>query len=176
MRPKFQIGDVVWRAATAHRPIRYQCLECAGHGFITVVLGDETKLTIACECCKRGYDGSNGYHDQCEHYESVEMGVVSGVEIDGDSFEYRVPTGTNDYWCMKETDLFSDEESAKVRANELSVERTHKQAELHCKKYNANRSWAWNVKYHREAIRRMERDIAYHTLQLNYAKTKEPKE
>lgn len=171
-KPKFQIGDEVWRAGTKTRPVHYKCLECMGKGFLTVILGQDSQVTIPCECCKRGYLGSNGYHDKYEHYEAAEVGVVGGVELTAEGFEYRVPCGPNSMWCVKETDLFADEDSAKARADELSTERTAREAELNCTKHNADRSWAWNVKYHRQAIRDAQKSLEYHASQLDYAKSK----
>lgn len=171
-KPKFQIGDQVWRAATLTRPVQYTCLECAGAGFITVILGDQTRVTIQCECCKRGHLGSDGTHQKFSHYEAAEVGTIGGVEVDGDSFEYRIPSGTGGSWCMKEADLFLDEASASVRAQELAAERTRMESELRCRKYKEDRSWAWNVKYHRDAIRRAQDDIARHTESLNYAQVR----
>lgn len=168
-KPKFQIGDEVWHARTQTRPIFLQCLECMGKGYLTVILGDDSQVTIECDCCKRGWMGAQGNHQCHEHYESVMHGLVSGVEIDGDSFEYRIPESQNGCWIIKESDLFMNESCAKNRADKLSDERTKAATELHCLKHNKDRSWAWNVKYHRDIIRRSQKDIETHTEQLNYA-------
>lgn len=171
-KPKFQIGDEVWRASTQTRPVKFTCLECAGKGYLTVILGDDTRVTIACDCCRRGYEGSNGYHDQYEHFEVVEQGRVSGVEVSEDTFEYRVPAGGCSSWCVKESELFSDEASAQVRAGELSKERTQTAANLPCLKHKGDRSWSWNVTYYRRSIREAQRQIEQHTASLNYALTR----
>ena len=172
-KPKFQIGDVVWRAANKTRPVYYPCLECAGKGYLTVILGDDTQVTVECECCRRGYEGSHGDHQKYEYYDAVESGTVSGVEVSEGTYEYRVPADNGGHYCVQESDLFTDEASATVRAQELAVERTKEQAALLCLKHNKSRTWAWNVSYHRKAIRDAEKTILHHTEQLNYAKTRE---
>ena len=171
-KPRFQIGDEIWRAATKTRPVYLTCLECAGKGYITVILGDDTHVTIECDCCNRGYLGSDGNHLRYEHYEAAESGTVNGVEISDGTYEYRIPSGSGGYYCVKESDVFTDEASAQVRANELAAERTLEQAKLLCQKQNKDRSWAWNVKYHRDAIRRASEAIVQHTSQLEYAKSR----
>ena len=167
--PRYQIGELVWHAKTKTRPVYLQCLECMGKKYLTVILGDDSRVTIECECCTRGWMGAQGNHETYEHFEDVEAGNVSGVEIDGATFEYRIPSDGGGSWCVQECDLFPDEESAKARAVEIAAERTARAAGLNCCKHNKDRRWAWHVKYYASEIKRARENIEHYKAALNYA-------
>ena len=78
----------------------------------------------------------------------------------GDGF-YEVPA----------SELFRTEEEAKTRADEYAKELTDVEHKRLMAKEKDKRSWAWNVHYHRKAIKDAEKQIAYHTSKLNFAKT-----
>lgn len=176
INPKFNIGDTVWMAKTDTRPVYKQCLECMGKRFLTVILGDDSHVTIECECCRRGYLGAQGQHEYYEHFEAVLQMVISGVESSDSTFEYRLRIADFSCYIVKESDVFSTEEEAKNRADYLSIERTESQKNSVRCKANNQRSWTWHVKYHRDAIRRAQESIAQHSSQLEYAKTVSKKE
>ena len=170
-RPKFQIGDAVYHARTKTRPVYLQCTECMGKKFLTVILGDDSQVTIECDCCKRGWMGAQGSHEVYEHYEEVELGEIIGVELRGGIFEYRVYAGPQSSWVLEEDKVFAREADAKTRAEELAKERTAEAAKTNCRKHNSDRSWAWNVRYHRKAIQDAQQSLAQHTAALNYAQS-----
>lgn len=171
MKPKFNIGDEVWHATTKTREVYDTCLECMGKRYLTVILGDDSQVTIQCECCKRGYMGATGQINRFEHYEEVALRSVGGVEISGDTFEYRLPSGSGGYYCVKESDVFNNQASAELRATKIAAERTKEAMDNSHRKYKQDRSWAWHVKYHREALRRALEQVGYHNEELQYAKS-----
>lgn len=162
----FKIGDEVWWAHTRNVDLRVTCPECLGKRFITVILGDETKHTIPCICCERGWEGSLGELVGWRHEVNVTQTVVVGVRMTADEVEYQVSESylTND--------LYATKEEAEERARELVKERDAEELRrMHCKEKDT-RSWAWNVNYHRREIRECEKRIEYHKAKLDVAKLK----
>lgn len=162
----FDIGCEVWWAHTQNAALRITCPECLGKRFITVVLGDDTKHTIPCICCERGWEGSLGELIGWRHEVKVIKTVVTGVRMTADDTEYQLPEG----YLTK--DLYATKEEAEERARELVKERDAEELRRMHSKEKDTRSWAWNVHYHRKCIRDAEKQIEYHKAKLDVAKLK----
>jgi hypothetical protein len=134
-----------------------------------VILAGISKFTIACTCCERGYEGSPGCIQTYEYTAETSPEVINGIRSqlrDGVLFnEYTFPA----YGSAKEEELFSDREEAKVKADEIKLE--HEAEEIKRLRYKEKqaKTWAWNVSYHRRAIKEAQRQIEYHTSKLNAA-------
>ena len=162
----FKIGDQVWWASTKNIELRITCPECLGKRFITVILGDETKHTIPCICCERGWEGSIGELVGWSHEIKVIQTVISGIRATADEVEYLLPES----YLTK--DLYATKEEAEARARELVQARDAEELRrMLCKEKDA-RSWAWNVHYHRKEIRDLEKRLDYHKAKLDVAKLK----
>jgi hypothetical protein len=81
MTPKFNLGDHVWYAGISSGQKQIQCPDCFGKKFLTVILGDDSVVTVECPECRKGYYGSSGTILSYDYETSVELCRVEGVEI-----------------------------------------------------------------------------------------------
>ena len=56
----YRIGDKVWTVERNHTGRWVQCPECFGTKFVTVILGDDSKLTVDCTTCGCGFNNPTG--------------------------------------------------------------------------------------------------------------------
>lgn len=157
---KFNIGDTAYRAHVGQEQVWIMCPECLGSGRLRVILGDESEVSIACVCCKRGFEGSPGKIQSWAFKAEVEPLEVSGVEsemIDG-----SLQTRYKCYSCysVDEKNLFATCEEALVRASELALEHEAEETKRLKYKERQTKTWAWNVSYWRREIKRAKEQIA----------------
>lgn len=171
--PKYTIGSIVWWATTETERKYIQCSDCFGKKYIKVELADDDKtvLTIPCEGCTRGYEWPSGLIETWEAVVSVKTASITGVNLDHEGVEYRSATSSTSSYILKEEDLFENEDEAKARAEVIAAERTEAEAARHRNKLKPTKSWAWHVTYHRNCLKRAEKEVEYHTSQMNHAKT-----
>ena len=170
---KYQIGQTVWRATWDVTPDYVVCPDCGGEGRIRVILHDETELSIGCEGCRRGYEKPDGRIKVYTRKATAVMTTIAGVTVFDGKTEWR----TADSYCVQETDLFDNERDCLKRAEEVALLYDQEECDRVNKKEKDTRTWAWHVTYHRNLIKRAEKDIAYHKACLAVAsvKAKEPK-
>ena len=167
---KYNLGDKVWWAWGTRKEEWVQCPECFGLKYLTVILGNQSEVTIECEGCKRGYLGSLGNVSYWKQTAEAKLVTINRIEINRDG---ETEYGTTESYCVKENDLFSvgERELAEIRALELTNQHNIEEENKIKNKVKQSRSWSWHVHYHRERIRTAEKDIEYHKKCLAYAKT-----
>lgn len=164
----YKVGDAVWYASCDTRRQYTQCLECFGIKYVTVILGDDSRVTIDCAGCGRGYEPPTGYIAYFERTPEVRKITIDRVQVTKDKIEY----GFSGCYCVEADRLFNTEAEAWDRANALAEQLNQEELEKIKKKEKPNRTWAWNAHYHRNCIRRAERDIRYHTKSFKQQKGK----
>lgn len=168
MEPKFKIGDTVWYAQMKCVPRSVKCPECFGLRYLTVILGDQSEVTIECAGCASGYNPSKGYVDYNAWEPSTIPVTIKGMDVRENETTYWFQEG---YGTSKDA-IFENRDSAEIRSLELADEHNQEEiAKIHRKEKN-NRTWSWHVHYHRDCIRRAEKEIAYHSSKLEVAKLK----
>jgi len=173
-KPKFNFGDTVFHARCENTEQWVECVDCSGTGYVTIIYQGET-FTLDCEGCNRGFMGSTGRRLSYSYSPTVLVGIISGVQREcwePFGFEYRISIAPGTSWVLKECDTFCIREDAEARAAVLCQELMEREnAKINTKhKPDTDKSWAWNVNYHMNNIKRMQKDIEYHTLQLNAAR------
>ena len=172
---KFKVGDTAFIVEPCRNARLVPCPDCQGNRFLTIIMGDDTQHTIPCAGCASGFDPPKGYVETYDSEPKVRRVRVDGVDVetDGDKLKVSYRTeATNCSWRpVDEEDLFDNEESAKARTEALKIERQREYDEQLRRKTKTDRSWAWHVHYHRKRVKDAEKDLAYHTAQLDYAKT-----
>ena len=164
---KFNIGDTVWLASCNSEEHYLTCPDCGGTKTVTVTLWNGEVFVIDCVGCSRGYDRPSGSVSVYNRTPSAMQVVVEGVSLSRGKPEYSVK-GIYTYHVPEEN-LFSTEALALVRADELAAKGNAEEKKRVLGKEKPTRTWAWNVHYHRAAIKRANRDITYHTEKLNAA-------
>ena len=167
--PKFQIGDHAWYATVSSENNYVTCPDCGGTGQITVIMYDGTQVSVDCQNCSVGYDAPTGRVKVYDRAADAMPVTVAGFSVGGfGGVEYR----TSESYLIKEDRIFTDRESALECGAKMAVEADKKERWRIATKEKDTRSWAWNATYHRQCIRRAEKEIAYHTAKLNVAKIK----
>ena len=165
---KYNIGDTVWFARYNQSNERAMCPDCGGTGRIRCIMHDETAVSVECRECQVGYDPPTGFVTVYGYFPQVEPFVITGAEVG--------PKGVTRYrshhYNVEADELFSTEAEAEIAALRIVEEAKQHQREQLARKEKDTRSWAWNAAYHRNCIRRAQKDIEYHTAKLNVAAIK----
>lgn len=169
--PKYQLGDQLWRTTWDSTPDYVECPECGGHGRIRCIMADDTIVSVECRGCQAGYDPPSGRVRVHKRSPKVEWCRVTGVEIASDKIEYRVTDGTYT-WVHNEADLYVEKPDAETSARTMAERADLEERERIAHKEKDGRSWSWNAHYHRDCIRRAQRDLEYHTAKLAVASVK----
>ena len=159
----FSIGATAWFAGYKTVERTQPCNECFGQLFLTVILGDGSQVTIDCAGCARGYDPPLGVITYHEGVIDVRQVIIERVEITVDVVEYGFSS------CYRSRDLFATQEEAEQRATGLVEQHDQEEKARVFRKEKNNRSWSWHVHYHRDCIRRLQKDLVYHEAKLKVA-------
>jgi len=167
LEPKFKIGDTVFQARAGQEQIWITCPECLGDGRLRVILGDESQVSIECECCARGYEGSPGristYQFRADTREVVITGVDSNIHEGHLRTRYNYVGGCS----AEECDLFGTRGQAAIRALQLQADHETEETNRIRYKKNQSKTWAWHVSYYRKQIRDAQETIRRATAHLN---------
>ena len=162
-KPEFNIGDKVWVVVEdgfAREDIT--CRDCFGKGALTVILGDDSRVSVLCEACKgRGQESVHVY--RVRFYERE----IEGVRRSWGELCYETGGSTTERRM-----IFTSQTAAYEYAKGLEAAHDKKIAETPERKVKDDKRWSWHVSYYREQIRRAERDIAYATAALAVAQKK----
>ena len=164
----YRIGDKVWYAQRKGVERQELCPDCFGQRALTVIKGDGSQVSIPCVACIRSYDEPTGYVNWHGHVVDVSEVEIEKVEQTKEGVTY----GFHGCYRADQGSMFDTKEEAEVRALELAEKHNQEELARIYQKEKHNHTWAWNAHYHRDCIKRAERDLVYHTAKLNYAKVK----
>lgn len=168
----FNIGDKAWLARYSNEPETVQCPDCFGRRFLTVILGDESRVTIECNACTRGLNYSTGRIKTWKYSARVEEITIDGMECrKGEPTRYRYNSTSSTSFIADSENLFATKEAAERRAVELrDTADQEEKKNLERRKEYPRKSWAFNATYHRKCVAHAERDLEYHKSKLDVAK------
>ena len=167
---KFNIGDTVWFAQRKAVKKKTTCPDCFGKKYLTVILGDDSKVTIDCAGCTSGFAPPRGDIDYSQQEVDVKQVKITRMDISAEKIKYYFDDG------FYSKDVFATREEAEIRAKELAEEYNKQELErIHCKKKNY-RTWAWHVHYYRDIISRAKKEIERTEAKLDVAKVKAKKQ
>ncbi len=158
----FTIGATMYLPGCGSEQVRVVCPVCFGKLGITVVLGDGEEVGVICDACGLGFNGPRGYIEEWVQQPKVTPFVIAGIEA------YR--GGDKPEWTLRSTDettayfheLHATEAEALVvaTARAKDAHERNMQSRQH-KKRDVKRA-TWTVRYHREQIADLERQLAWH--------------
>lgn len=169
-----QIGQTVYEArAWSYGDKLVPCPVCYGKLCAVLELGNGERVTVECDACGIGFDGPRGVVNEPCAGSSVSVFLVAGLVSVGDGWKVLDYHGFSRRWG---DEVFATEAEAEARRAVLYAEaveeaenRTLRQREY------ARKKLTWQVRYHRECIRRAERDLAWHTRRLSDAVARQRK-
>jgi hypothetical protein len=155
----FQIGETVWHASAGQDQTWIICPECRGRGTLGVIMGDDSVVVIACECCSRGYEGSPGKMQTYAFRGEAIPYTITGVETrqSPDGIKVRYSVGS---WSCEDTDIFGSRDEAMLRAAGMVQEHIAEETKRLKYKEKQHKTWAWHVRYYRSGIRKAKEEIA----------------
>jgi len=173
---RFQIGDIAWIAAFDAADNWLPCPDCGATGRIRVIFHDGTEVSIECGNCRAGYDPPTGRIRVFDRKPRAERVHVNGCEFGPNEMRWRLGYSDTCYRIVDDRDIFETEAAALERAKVIAAEADAAERAKVLTKEKDARTWAWNASYHRNCIKRAQKDIEYHTAKLAVAaiRAKEP--
>ena len=165
---KYKIGDKVWYAQRKSITKTVICPDCFGQRALTVIKGDDSRVSIGCAGCRIGFKDPTGYINYWSQEIDVSEVTIETIEETALKTEY----GFRNCYRTEETELFTNKEDAEKRALVLAEEHNQKELDNINQKEKHNHTWSWNACYHRNCIKNAERDLIYHKAKLEVAKVK----
>lgn len=159
------LGQLYWRPKAQTERVNVPCPACAGTRKVGIILGDGERLDLPCEGCSPGYHAPLGTIEEWVlHPSALPARPVEVVSFRDGEWSVRLETGeTIDprYLYLLESDAlaFAQAQADALRDRNFD-ERKRKRGPAGVSKH------AWNVRYHREQIKKLREKIAYHESKL----------
>ena len=162
----FTIGKMYWLPSHSPRHVMEACPVCAGTKVVTVLAPDE-EFVVDCDACGLGYQESQGvvgvYHYD-PHAEPFTIAKV--VRMDDQVWSVESTTGQCAAFktlCATEADALAVSKAAYLAQEERNMrQRDHRRKGVS--------KATWTVRYHIDAIKKLERELAYHRGKVSAAK------
>lgn len=169
-KPKFNIGDEVYILSHETVEKRIVCPHCNGLKYIRILHFDDSIDYIDCKNCELGYNPPRGYVTYYEQSINIIKTSISRVQFykNEECFDY----GTFESYHTDEDNIFVNEQVAQEKAKILVEKINQEELDKILKKEKDTKSWAWNATYHRNQIKKLTKDLEYHTSKLDVAKLK----
>jgi hypothetical protein len=172
MNTPFEIGDTYWAPRTSSEKVRLPCPVCNGTGIVIVLYGGEERVAVDCEGCGLGFDldHARGYVDEWEFEPAAELFVIAEVvSLYNGRWSVRSTTGaTNDFDALLKT-----EHEALVVSKTRCIEQHERNMQSRQHKRGSAKRATWTAIYHKNCIKDLERQIAWHTARVNAKNKKE---
>lgn len=154
----FQIGATYWLPSCSPRSTEEPCPVCQGAKVVTVCTSLEN-FTVDCEACSLGYMHPQGTVTEYHYDPHAEPFIIAEiVRVDAEGWTVKSRLGRKERFALLcETEAEALDVS---KAAYLAQEDRNMQARTH-KRQGAGKA-AWTVRYHNDAIKKLERELAYH--------------
>ncbi len=171
---KFKVGDHVFYAKSKpYQEIQVPCLVCYGKREVVLVLGNDDRVTLRCDYCRRGYDSPTGFITEQVYIAEAYPTTITSVHINqttsGETAEYHFGS----HCCADEDLIFDNKEDALEKAMALKAkydEERHTRADYI--KQDVKKKYSWNAGYHLRAKKKSLEDAEYHNRMAVLCKAK----
>lgn len=176
----FEPNKQVWHICSSRISDTIQCDDCLGTGIIHVTMGSGTIHAVACEECNtRGsYPHSTGrVPTWITQYEVEEYTPKNLYDFQDGIARYQgCNYNTSGGTIVSSKDLFATKEEADVECQKRNIaSRIYTEKSCYDNVVDKVKKYAWSASYHRNNIKRLEKDISYHQKRLNEISVKEKK-
>lgn len=159
METPFELGKQYWCPKLHPIQDKVTCPICAGHLTVMVTLGDGQRVVVPCDACGLGYDGPRGWIREYSYEPQAERFIPSTVSsMSGGSWWLLSEAGESHAW----SDCYATEEEAMAESRKRMAEIAERNHQSRCHRKKALSKTAWSIRYHREQIKDLERQIAWH--------------
>ncbi|MDD5375761.1 hypothetical protein [Acidithiobacillus sp.] len=166
-----KVGDIFWSAHYGMSEVTKTCPVCYGKRCVTLILGNDDKIELPCDYCRRGYEEPRGTKTEYEFTSGAEQETVDEVRIEETSKGRKVEYLTFDHHVVREDEAYATKEEAEERCKQLIAERMHDEAtRAEHIKANQAKSYSWNAGYHMREAKREEESAARHRARAKLCK------
>lgn len=171
-----QVGDWVYVADVVHASREVLCPVCFGKQEVTLILGNNDRVVLGCEYCRRGYIAPTGYVKEGYIKEGrVKQVRVSGIDTElteeGEKVSYRVGSSTA-YTKYPSERIFTDETEAQEYADQWAADWQKRLDEEKPKKVKVNKNYTWHAGYHMRKAKECDEEAERHREKAKYFKSK----
>jgi hypothetical protein len=159
--PPVTLGQTVFVAwAHAYGQTHVPCPICAGKGSVVLILGSGEPVPVECQGCSRGIGEPRGVVVQHTAMSGVRSGAVTGLTYERD--DWHIVVG-EDHVRVSDDVLFLEEGPAEARRAVLQAEaEAQAQRNFESQFKTKRKDHGWTVRYHRERIADLRRQLAWH--------------
>jgi hypothetical protein len=159
--PPVTLGQTVFIAwAHAYAQTHVVCPICAGNKSVVLILGSGEHVDVACQGCEHGYEGPRGTVVQYTADSGVRSGAVTGLSYERD--DWHIVVG-HDHVTVSDDVLFLWAEAAEARRVVLhAAAEAQAQRNFESQFKTKRKDHGWTVRYHRERIADLRRQLAWH--------------
>ena len=168
-KKRFAVGDRVWYAYCQRESVEILCPTCFGKKKVTLILGNDDRVVLPCEACKKGYENPCGY---------IEAVVITGVTLETDDKGEKATYhwGVHVNYSDDGNGFFATKAEAVARSKELKQEYEEEQrTSANYIKENARESFAWNAQYHMRHAKKCREEAIRHEKKAQLCKARSRK-
>lgn len=155
----FAIGQTFYLPVNGSTRVQIPCPVCAGSLAVTVILGSGEKVGVPCDACGLGLSGPRGFIHEYQQTPGVVPFTIDRVlGFRGDEWTVASTDGAEVYFAH----LFTSEADALAESERLVAE--HHERNMRTRQHTRStvQRTTWSVRYHREQIAELERQILWH--------------
>ena len=154
----FTIGNTYWLPSHSPRHVMEACPVCVGAKIVTV-LAPEEKFVVECDACGLGYQGPQGVVS-VYHYDprAVPFTIAKVVRMDDQGWSVE---STEGQYAVFKTLCATEEEALIVSKAAYAAQEEHNMRQRDHRRKGVSKA-TWTVRYHTDAIKKLERELAYH--------------
>jgi hypothetical protein len=173
--PKYKLGDTVFMTSYDREQRVIVCPDCLGSARVKVTLATGEEIMIECGACDPGcYQGSTGRIFQYDYGVRIVKRVITGINLQEDDVEYRLDGEAGHCYIGHQNGsypVYATEDAAKSGGEVMRVQHEAEENKRLLAKTKNHKRWAWNANYHRQQIKRLEQEIAYHHKKVEICKS-----
>lgn len=155
----FTIGQQFWAPVTYPEKITLPCPVCFGSLVVTVVLGNDERIGVPCEACGKGFGGPQGTIEEYEHAPGAKPFVIAAVKS---LWDHRWTVESEDGQSRNFDELCATEAEALAVSVKRMAEQHERNMQSRQHRRKNTKEATWSIRYHREQIKDLERQIAWH--------------
>jgi hypothetical protein len=155
----FQIGQTFWLPRSFGEKKTMPCPVCAGNRRFDVILGSGERLSVPCDGCGVGFDGPRGVIEEWDHSPAAVEFTVARVRSMHDG-RWSLVSESGDMADFD--DLCATEAEAMEISARKCAENHERNMQTRQRKRKGTQKAGWTVRYHREQIADLERQLAWH--------------
>jgi hypothetical protein len=159
----FEIGQKFWKPITSGEKKRVECPVCFGKLAIIIELGNGERIGVPCDGCGHGYDGPRGWIGEWDYTPGAKPFTIARVKSMHDG-NWSLESAEGGWAYL--SDLYPTEAEALERSRELCAQ--NHESNMRSRQHGKDKMQraGWSIRYHRECIRDLERQIAWHNSRI----------